>query len=199
MAENYHIAAVKGSLPDIQKTNLWLLEIGIPNGLDLSVPGHEMPETKKLEIRALECSIPGRRFSKIETSFMGMKSTYAGTEDMGGKTVEVSFYEYEDQYITKAINVWKNNIFDSMDGSNSKGGHGLAGQKYKNGTRGFEYSADIKIRVLGLNGEKLDKMFILHNAWPENIGDVQLNYENVSAITNRVTFCFDWMEIVNAT
>ena len=46
MAENYHIAAVKGGLPDPQRTNLWLLEIGIPNGLDLSVPGQELPDTK---------------------------------------------------------------------------------------------------------------------------------------------------------
>lgn len=199
MAENYHIAAVKGGLPDPQRTNLWLLEIGIPNGLDLSVPGHELPDTKKLQIRALDCSLPGRKFTTIETYFQNMTSTYVGREDMSGKTIEVTFYEYEDQYITKAMNVWSNNLNDTMDARSSKGGHGLAGQKYKNGTRGFEYSSDIKIRLLGFNGEKLDKMFVLHNAWPESIGDVQMSYENANGITNRVTFRYDWMELANAT
>lgn len=199
MAENYHIAAVKGGLPDPQRTNLWLLEIGIPNGLDLSVPGQELPDTKKLQIRALGCSLPGRKFTTIETYFQNMTSTYVGREDMSGKTLDVTFYEYEDQYLTKALNVWLNNLNDTMDARSSKGGHGLAGQKYKNGTRGFEYSADIKIRLLGFNGEKLDKMFVLHNAWPESIGDVQMSYENANGITNRVTFRYDWMELANAT
>ena len=79
MAENYHIAAVKNSLPDVQKTNLWLVEIGIPASLETYVEGNELPTTKSLQIRAKDCKIPGRTMQTIETNFMGMKSTYAGT------------------------------------------------------------------------------------------------------------------------
>lgn len=198
MAENYHIAAVKNSLPDVQKTNLWLVEIGIPAGLNLSVEGNEIPTTKSLQIRAKDCKIPGRTMQTIETNFMGMKSTYAGTEDMSSKTVDIGFYEYEDQHITKTINVWLNNIFDSMDSRNSMGGHGLSGQKYSNGIRGSAYASDIKLRLLGMNGELLPKMVIFHTAWPTSIGEVTLGYDNSGAVENSVTFQYDWWELTDA-
>lgn len=198
MASNFHIAAVKNALPDIQKTNLWLVEIGIPSGLNYFVQGQEVPTTKSLQIRANSCSIPARRMQTIETSFMGMKSTYAGTEDMSGKTVDIGFYEYEDQHVTKTINVWLNNIFDSMDSKNTMGGHGLAGQKYKNGARGTEYASDIKLRLLGMNGEKLPKMIIFHTAWPTSINSQNLDYERSGAVNQSVTFQYDWWELVDA-
>ena len=194
MASNYHIAAKKNGLMDIQRTNLWLVEIIIPN-LDYSVEGVEMPTTNSLQIRAKECKIPGRQIQTIETSFMGMKSTYAGTEDMSNKTLEIGFYEYEDQHITKTINVWLNNIFNSMDSTNGKGGHGLAGQKYPNGLRGNNYATEIKLKLLGMDGNPLDKYVVFHEAWPTQIGEISLNYENSTGAENSVTFQYDWWEL----
>ena len=199
MASNYHVASVRNSMVDIQKTNLWLVEIEIPSGLDYSVEGSEIPTTKSLQVRAKSCKIPGRRMNTIETSFYGgMKSTYAGTEDMGNKTLDIEFYEFEDQHVTKTINVWLNNIFNSMDSTNGKGGHGLAGQKFPNNLRGSAYAANIKLKVMGMDGNPLDKTFIFHTAWPTSIGDVSLNYDNSSGVENTVTFQYDWWEMKNS-
>lgn len=197
MASNYHIAAVKNSLPDVQLSNLWEVRIQVPDGLVSSVEGVEIPQTKELMIRAKTCSIPGRKIPNIETRYMGMVSNYAGTEDMSGKTLNISFYEYEDQYITRALNTWVNNIFNSMDSRNSMGGHGLAGQKYPNNTRGFAYSGDIKLRLLGKDGEPLGKGVIFHDAWPTSVGDISLTYENSNGLENEVTFQYDWWELTD--
>jgi len=196
MASNYHIAAVKNSLPDIQKSNLWQVRIQIPQGLVYSVEGNEIPQTKELMIRAKSCSIPGRKIPSIETRYMGMVSNYAGTEDMSGKTLDIQFYEYEDQYITRALNTWVNNIFDSMS-SKGNGGHGLAGQKYPNGLRGFNYSADIKLKLIGMDGEPLSKGVIFHDAWPTSVGDISLTYDNSNGLENSCTFQYDWWELTD--
>ena len=199
MAQNFHIAAIKNSLPDVQRPNLWLVEIGIPNGLNFSVPGQEIPTSTSLQIRAYSCSIPNRKLNEIETPWMGMVSTYAGTEDMRGKTVDIGFYEHEDQHVISSLNVWCNNIFDSMDSKNSMGGHGLAGQKYPNGKRGYAYASDIKLRPLGLNGEPLPKMFIYHTAWPTTFPTTDLDYSRSSeAVSYRITFRYDWWELTDS-
>lgn len=193
MASNYHIAGKKNSLPDIQKSNLWLVSIQVPQGLVMSVEGVEVPQTKELQLRAKSCQIPGRKIPSIETRFMGMVSNYAGTEDMSGKTLDIQFYEYEDQYITRALNVWVNNIFDSM--SKTNGGHGLAGQKYPNSLRGFNYAADIHLQLLGMDGNPLEKGVIFHDAWPSTVGDINLAYDNSTGLENTVTFQYDWWEL----
>lgn len=194
MPNNYHIAAVKNSLPDIQKNNLWLVEIQVPNLLP--VHGLVPPTSKSLQIRAKEATIPGRTINSIETNFLGMKSTYAGSEDMSGKELSIGFYEYEDQHITETINCWLNNIFDSMDSKTSEGGHGLVGQKYKNGTRGIEYGTDIRLVLLGMNGEPLDKKVLFHTAWPKSIEQISLSYDGSAGVETSVTFQFDWWELI---
>ena len=189
MAQNYHIASTLGSLSDLQKNNLWVVNFG-----DLN----DVPDLKSLTVRAQTAKIPGRTIPAIHTKFMGMQANYAATEDMGNKTLDITFDEHDDQKIYTVLNEWLNLMFNSLENTN-KGGHGFAASKL--GTRdgnSFKYATDIKLGMTDLASNPLSKAIVFHNAFITSLNDASLGYDGSAKVSYNATFQYDWFEIVNA-
>lgn len=189
MPQNYHIASVMGSLSDLQKQNLWVVNFG-----DLN----DVPDLKKLTIRAQTAKIPGRTIPTLNTKFMGMQANYAGTEDMSNKTLQITFDEHDDQNVYTILNKWINLMFNSVENTDN-GGHGSAASKL--GTRNgnsMKYATDIKLGMTDLASDPLDKAIVFHNAFITSLDDGALSYNGSEKVSYNATFQYDWFEIVSA-
>lgn len=181
--KNFTIEGRKKQVKDIVRT--WMYELSIPTIGDI-VPGLN---EEGLIIRTMTASIPGRTNEPIESSFMGLKQQFPGKETFT-HTIDASFEESEDLYIAKGLYEWKEKIFQvNPDGIHA----GVAGAPSKR--EGLV--ADIFLKLYRFNGDPLEKMYRLHNAWPIAMPEVPLDYAGSDSLKHSVTFEYDFWTLMN--
>ncbi len=152
---------------------------------DLTIPGTVAgANSDDLLVRVRNVSIPGRGNTPIESSFFGMKTFFPGRVELAG-TVAVTFEEFEDRTVSTALYNWQQQIFDWEDGG--------ASQKASKA----DIAETLILQIYGYNGEPLAENGKIHffNAWPQNIADVALSYEDNASVKYEVTFQYDRWEL----
>ena len=134
-------------------------------------------------IRTKTCAIPSRGNEEIESFFMGMKQMFPGRPTFGNK-LSVTIDETEDQVVLKTLTSWRNLIFDIRPDSLTAG--------YSQSLNKRAASTSIVLRQYKFNGDKLENDIIFTNAWPSEIGDVELSMTGNEKVSFNVTFTFDY-------
>jgi len=187
MSPSFHIDQRLGSLPDPQKTWTWELAI---SDISSIVPGLTSDD---LTIRCRSASLPGRGSETIESSFFGMKQKFASKPTFG-MTLAVSFEEFEDQKMSKALYAWNNKIFDTNFSSAQAGGSQAVQKRSIAGKLG--YATNIFLNQYTYDRTKLEKSVKFFNAFPQDVGDVGLDYAGSGSVIYNVTFSYDRWELV---
>ena len=179
MAENFHIVGRTSNLGTVQKTYNWQIRISKPSG----VLGTDW--TSDLLLKAKTASIPGVTINNIESMFMGMKQNYAGNATLE-HTLSVEFEEFEDQKVHGYLHAWVNTIFDSQ--SVQDGGGGSVANK-------SDYATTIELQLYSSDRKKLPKKITFHNAWIQNVAQVDLSYGDAGAVKFSTTFQWDYYTV----
>jgi len=183
MAQNFHIIGRTGHLPDVQRNNLWELDIDTPKCISPSVWN-----ASEMILKARKAKIPSKDVSDITTDFMGMKQHYAGDAKDLESTLEVDFQEFEDQNVRKALFAWSEAIWQVQNSKQDSAGHSSAASKK-------EYSTTITMTLYKNNSEKAG-VVKFYNAWLKTIGAVDLGYDSTDSIKYSATFVYDYYDII---
>lgn len=178
MALNFTVEGRLGAITDIQRNFMW--ELTIPN---IGAMTSNTITQEGLVIRTKTCAIPSRGNEEIESVFMGMRQWFPGRPTFSNK-LAVSIDETEGQEVTKALYAWRQRIFD-IDPSSPTAGYSQAVNKRA-------LSTTIILRQYKFNGEKVENDIHFINAWPSDIGDVDLAMTGNEKIAYAVTFTFDY-------
>lgn len=185
MARNFHIAPAMGKLPDPQKSNLWTVEISPPAGINKI---HKGVFIDKLKFRATSVTIPDRQVETETSKYLGHTLHFPMPSDNGNKTVDITFVEREDNFISIAMNSWIHEIYDHSVLDNDKY------TKFDDFKKSF--CTEIRIYMYGLNGEELPTHVVIHNAFLNSLSNVSLSYGKTDTVEYRATFTFDYWHIM---
>jgi hypothetical protein len=164
---------------DIQRT--WLWELVIP---DISnVTGGVMSNVEDLIVRCRSAVIPARGNEGIQSSFMGMTQWFPSKPTFT-QTFDVTIEETEDQIVHKALTAWQDIIFNT-DPTAPNGGSSTRPVKR-------DMAKDIYLIMYKYNQDVMEKKIRFYNAYPENVGDVSLDYTDNSSVKFSTSFRFDF-------
>lgn len=175
---NFTVEGRLGAIKDIQRNFMFevlISDIGKMTGNAITQEG--------LVIRTKTCAIPSRGNEEIESFFMGMKQVFPGRPTFANK-LAVSIDETEDQIVTKALYAWRQRIFD-VDPASMTAGYSQAANKRA-------MSTTITLRQYSYDGKKLENDIKFVNAWPSEIGEIELAMTGNEKIAYAVTFTFDY-------
>lgn len=180
---NFTIEGRAKKLDDIQRNWMWELLI-----LSISdVTGGIMADVEDLIIRARTCTIPSRGNEPITSEFMGMKQFFPGKPTFGN-TFEVSIEETQNQIVWKALTAWQELVF-SIDPTSPTGGASQRPLKR-------DVAKDVFLIMYAYNGVPLEKKVRFFNCFPQNVGDVNLDYTGNESVKFGCTFQFDFWQAV---
>jgi hypothetical protein len=145
-------------------------------------------DQEALIIRCKTASLPEYGIDIIESHFMGQKQLFAGKPSYGSNTLVTNIDETEDQLVQRGLWIWKQKWFDN-DPLSPTGGY----SKFANKRSGV---AEIILQCHKFNGAKMEYDWHFINAWPSNVGAVDLGMENSAKITPSVTWTFDFPQLV---
>lgn len=180
---NFTIEGRSKSAGDILRN--WQFDVSLPEIKGLNIGA----DTEGLLIRTREASLPGRSMETIESSFMGTKQVYPGKSTFEN-TMEFTFEESDDQYISKVFHNWSEKIFQY----NEEGSH--PGASESSSKSSLVTPVYIKLRKYDQSLAK--KMYKLVNAFPSDIGSVSLGYESNDSIKYSVTLTFDYWKLIDS-
>ncbi|MFW6219522.1 MAG: hypothetical protein ACOCZ5_00175 [bacterium] len=175
---------------DIQRNWMWQLTLTPPPFLT-ETGGADEGIASDLKLRCRSISIPTRGNTEIESSWMGMKQFFQGKPEFGN-TLSINFEETEDQFLTKVLYQWHQQIFNIESGEN--GGKSL---QITSGSRKRELSTDLYLEMFKYDGEKMDRRIKFINAWPKTVSDVPMSYDANESVKYDVTFQFDFWRLVD--
>jgi hypothetical protein len=170
---NFSISKNLANLPDIQRN--YQFELWIPNIADLNLDA--------FRVRCRSAVIPQRGNENIPVHFMGMVQFYPGKPTFTN-TFTANIEEFEDKVVAKSLYTWQQLIFDI-----ETNGASLA-------TKKSEVVRDIMLKMYKYNGNDLSTITFF-NAWPELVGDVNLEYTGNDSVKYPVTFRFDRWELTS--
>lgn len=174
-----HIIGRTGNLPDVQRNNLFEVNIPKPTGITSGW------DEEGMLIRARTAKIPSKTIAAIETNFMGMKRFFPGTPSLDDNSLNITFDEFEDQRVIKSLHGWSNFIYDTQN--KDRGGHSHADKL-------SDYVVDISVTLYKNNGMVAGKI-IFHNSWLADVGGTDLAYGDADKVTYDAKFQWDWYEI----
>jgi len=177
-ASNLTVEGRLGAISDIQRN--FMFEVIIPN---IGAMTDGAIDVEGLTIRTKTCAIPSRGNEEIESYFQGMKQLFPGRPTFSNK-LAVALDETEDQIVGKALYAWRQKIFD-IDPSSPTAGYSHAPNKRA-------LSTTIILRQYAYNGMSLENDFVFYNAWPSDVGDIELNMTGNEKVSYAVTFTFDF-------
>lgn len=180
----FHIEDRLKNAPDIVRSYNW--EVIIP---DIGSVSESVKDIDDLVVRARITELPSRGVEKIESNFVGMKQFFPGKPTFSNQ-IPITFEEFEDQLVSKAMYEWANKIFDVR--SNSPTG-GVAQVDKKR-----EIAKDIIINQFDYNGENLQRSYKLFNCFIENIEAISLDYTSNESIKIPVVFSYDFWELIKS-
>jgi len=178
---NFTIENRMKALPDVQKNFMWQLMIP---GIIQVAPNSALLDMEDLLVRCRSVSIPQRSNTVIQSDFMGTKKYSPGKPDAGG-TVAATFEETEDMAVKRIFNEWEQNIFNINPQSVL-----TAGKSRRPFNR--QLKKDLFLVMYGYSGIPLPKMIRFHNAFPQTVGEVAMDYGAGAAVQYPVTFQYDF-------
>jgi hypothetical protein len=139
----------------------------IPNG---SIAG------QKLQFLAKSASLPASNVSDIPVSYRGRPVHFAGEREFEPWTIEI--YNDNDFIVRNALEAW----VDTIQNAESTNGAINPGM----------YQVDMSVLQLDRN-DNVVKEYVFFDAWPLNIGQIQLDWETNNQIeTFPVTFQYNF-------
>ncbi len=181
---NFHIEDRLKNQPDIIRS--YNFEVVIP---EIGSVCDSIKDSEDLVIRARITSLPSRGNEKIESNFGGMKQFFPGKPTFTN-TISITFEEFEDQLVSKAMYEWANRIFD-VRANTPTGGGAQVGKKR-------DVSKLIIVKQFDYAREDLQLSYKLHNCFIENIEEVSLDYTSNESIKIPVVFSYDFFELIKA-
>jgi len=185
MSVGFTIEGRARQLPDIQRT--WLWELIVPN-INTLTDG-VIADEDDLVIRLRNAVIPSRANQVITSNFLGMTQKFPGKPEFG-ESFSVTIEEMEDQKGTQALYNWAQRIFDvepTATGGLSKATAKRAGM-----------ATDIKLLMYayGNTPDPMKYKILFVNAWPSNVEEVPLAYDDNAAVRYTVSFTYDFWRLV---
>jgi hypothetical protein len=170
-------------LPDIQRT--WLWELVIPSITD--VTGGVIQNVEDLIVRCRTAVIPARGTEGIQSSFMGMTQWFPSKPTFT-QTFDVTIEETEDQIVHKALTAWSDILFNT-DPTAANGGSSTRPLKR-------DMAKDIYLVMYTYDQREMKKKIRFYNAYPENVGDVTLDYTDNASVKFGCVFRYDFWRLV---
>lgn len=187
--KNFTVEGRLATIDDLQRNFMFELIIpalaGIIGTNNQNIVTQDIVES--VTIRAKTASIPARGNEEIESVFMGMKQFFPGRPVFTNK-LSVSLDETEDQFVLQMLTTWRNKIFDTRNDSATAG--------YSQAANKRALSTNITLRQYRYNGEKLKQDIVFVNAWPQDVGDVELSMAGNEKVTFGVSFTYDFWKLV---
>ena len=183
---NFTIEGRAKIMPDIQR--LWMWNLIIPSVSKIA-PRSSLPfGPEDLLVRCQSVGIPATTIEEIETNFMGTKQAFPGKKFNGGD-VPLTFYETEDQQITRIFYEWHQNVFNNDPDNSLRAGGSIGANKRA-------ITTDIIVQAFGYNKRPLPFAFKLYNCWPKSVDAPQFNFSSAEGVTYNVTLRCDYWKLV---
>lgn len=180
---NFTIEGKMKSFEDVQRN--WMFDVVIPSISD--VTNGVMGDVDDLVFRARTASIPARGNEGIQSFFKGMSQWFPGKPTFT-QTLDITIEETQDQIVLKALQAWQENVF-SIDPTSDTGGASLRANKR-------DVAKDVYIVMYKYNQEEMERKIRLYNCYPENVGDVPLDYTGNESVKYSLTLRFDfWKDV----
>jgi hypothetical protein len=158
------------------RTNLFQVEITNPvDGSQDSI----------IPFRAKSSSVPTWRTNEIEVPFMGRKIYFSGVRQYD--TWSATIIEDSDYAVRNALEAWNNNI--NLNRQNTRGFSTEEDSAYKSVAKIYLYDK------LGVTVRE----YTLFGCWPQNIGQLTLDWDNDQVHNYEVTFRFDYLEVTGGS
>ena len=184
---NFTVEGRLSTIDDLLRN--FMFEVTIPDiatmvGTESGVSSGDLMES--MTIRTKTCSIPARGNEEIESVFMGMKQFFPGRPTFSNK-LSLQIDETEDQLVMQVLTAWRNRVFDTRPDSFT------AGYSKASNKRGL--STSIILRQYRYDGTALPNDIVFVNAWPQEVGDVELAMAGNEKVTFNVTFTYDFWKL----
>ena len=160
----FTIDAFRSQFDNAARQNLFYVMLNMPSsGMNLG----------KVPFLVRSTSVPGKSVEKKEIGWQGYKFAFGGTSTHDDWTC--TFMVDAKANIYKAFVNWSNLVHDPKTNV-----HGLPS----------EYMKDQDMQLLALDGKSSILDIKLVGAWPSQIGQMELNYDNTDIATFQVTFSY---------
>lgn len=177
------------NLPDLAKNYLFQVIFEYESGSVLS----NVIGTDDFMLRAKTASLPQKDFNELTTEYMGSKIVYPGKATVAG-TLEVTFDEFQDLYISKALHRWQNLLFN-QGFQNDIDATGITGGASSNYLK--DYSATVRVVLYdSALKSKLPVEYKFYYVWPKTVSQVGLGQESSEKIQRSVTFNYSTYEMI---
>lgn len=149
--------------------------------------------TDDFMLRAKTANLPQKEFTQLETHYMGSKIVYPGKATVAG-TFSVTFDEFQDLYISKALHRWQNLLFN-QGFQNDIDAQGITGGASSNYLK--DYSATVRVVLYDSQlKSKLPIEYKFYYVWPQNVAQTSLTQEGSEKITRECTFQYSTYEVI---
>lgn len=174
-------SALKG---DGARPTLFEVTVFFPDALGGGFP------TPQLTMMAKSATLPGSTIGVIEVPYFGRKIKVAGDRTFDDWTVTI--INDEDFNIRNAFEFWQNAMDQYTTNADMKRVNGASADPRS-------YVADIKIDQFGKMGGVPIKTYYLRNAFPNQVGQIDVSWENNDQIEEfDVTFSMDYFLVTEA-
>ena len=147
-------------------------------------------------IRAKTASIPSKEFTELTTEYMGSKLVYPGKATVAN-TFDVTFDEFQDMYISKALHRWQNLMFH-QGFQNDIDAEGIMGGAI--GNKLTDYCATVRLELWHSDlRTKLPVEYKFYYVWPKTVQQAQLGAENSNKLQRTCSFQFSTFEMIPST
>ena len=176
------------NLPDLAKNYLYQIIFEYESGSVLS----NVIGTDDFMLRAKTASIPQKDFADLSTEYMGTKLVYPGKATMAN-TFDVTFDEFQDMYISKALHRWQNLLFNGGFQNDIDVG-GITGGASSNYLK--DYCATVRVVLYdSALKSKLPVEYKFYYVWPKTVVSVSLGMESSEKVTRQCTFQYSTFEL----
>lgn len=142
---------------------------------EVSFRGMFASQAKNLTFYARNTFIPQKSIEPLERYYNGVKYYYAGRDNTPSALV-LTFWDNQDLEVYNYFRQWMNSMNDSYIGRK---------------VRPLNYKRDISLKLKDTTDFLINGEFIFSDAFPVEIGEVTLSYEESSVMQFDITFRFD--------
>lgn len=177
------------NFPDLAKNYLFQVIFEYESGSALS----KVIGTDDFMLRAKTASLPQKDFTQLETHYMGSKIVYPGKATVAG-TFSVTFDEFQDMYISKALHRWQNLLFNQAF-QNDIDAIGITGGASSDYLK--DYSATVRVVLYdSALKSKLPIEYKFYYVWPQALAAATLGLEASEKVTRECTFQYSTFEAI---
>lgn len=129
---------------------------------------------KNITFYAKNTAIPQVTTEAIRRYYNGVEYAYSG-KDNTPRTLAITFWDNQDLEVYSYFRQWANSMNDSFTGRK---------------VRPLNYKRDISLRLKDTSDLLINGEFIFHDAFPTEVGEVALSYDDSNVMEFTVLFYF---------